>query len=130
MDRTYENDLVKLSIKEGILYGTYKVKNVDLAVASEITRLRNDFTAGGKYPVLVDYTMVNKTTKEARGFFTDQDASQDLTAMAILINSPVGRMLSSFFIAIYQTTYPVKIFTDKGKAVTWLKEYLKKNQKA
>jgi hypothetical protein len=71
---------------------------------------------------LVDYCSVSETSKDARDYFTTQSASEGLSAMAILIDSPVGKMLGSFFIAIYKTSYPVRIFTKKDKALNWLKK--------
>lgn len=120
----WENESVLFEIEDGILIGTYKTQVVDLALAMDITEKRNSFTRERRLPVLVDYRNVNFTTKEARDYFAnDKLASRNIIAMAILINSPVGKIITSFFLKLSKPDYHIKVFNHKGKAFSWLSQY-------
>lgn len=118
-----EKQLATFEIVDNMLIGTYLARNVDLKVAEQVTEERHKFTQGKKYPVLVDYRMVTNTTKEARDYFCTEYAYKDLTAMAVLIDSPVGKIISAFFYQIMKPPYTLKIFNNKAKAIKWLKQY-------
>lgn len=42
---------------------------------------------------------------------------------ALIIDSPIGRVLGNFFISISRPLRPTKIFTDEIKAIKWLKKF-------
>lgn len=44
--------------------------------------------------------------------------------MALLIGSPVSRMIGNFFLGINRLRVPVRLFSDEAEALEWLKRYL------
>lgn len=118
-----EGDIVEFRVENGILLGAYTVEIVNLDVALKATEIRHEFTKGEVYPTIVDFSNVKHITKEAREYFTQDRASENLTAIAAVINSPVGKIMVNFFLNINKPPYPVKIFTDYDKAYEWIKQY-------
>jgi hypothetical protein len=118
-----EKKLANFEIVDDILIGTYLAEEVNFEVAEKVTVERHNFTKGKNYPVLVDYRRVTKTTKEARDYFCTEYAYKNLVAMAVLIDSPVGKIISAFFFQIKKPPYILKIFNNKAKALKWLKQF-------
>jgi hypothetical protein len=119
-----EKEWASFEVVDNILIGTYFAREVNLEVAQKVTVDRHNYTKDRKYPVLVDYRLVSSTTKQARDYFNSEYASQNLTAMAVLIDSPVGKIIAAFFLKIIKPTYRIKVFTDKPKALKWLSQFI------
>ena len=75
-------------------------------------------------PVLVHMGPVRRVTREARAFFTSDDYTQLAAQSALLVSSPISRVISNFFIGLNKPRYPLRIFTDETSAVAWLREFL------
>lgn len=45
-----------------------------------------------------------------------------VAAMAILVDSPVTRVVANFFVRVATPPYPVRLFTSTADAVQWLTE--------
>ncbi len=112
-------------ITQEVLVGRFNVKKIDLEIAKKITQDRHHFAKGKEYPTLVDFTNVLSTTKEARDYFNGETAAKNISRMAILINSEVGKMIASFFIMLKKPPYQTKIFTNNDEAMLWLKSEIK-----
>jgi hypothetical protein len=70
--------------------------------------------------VLVDMRGVRSQTREARAYFAGAAAVQATLAVALLIGSPVSRVLASFFLRLNPHRVPTALFTDETKAIKWL----------
>lgn len=117
-----ENDFVKLWIVDGVMYGQYKPNvTIDLDAAKQIARDRLKLSNDKDYPSLVLISQVNNVTKEARDYFSTGDGVKHMKKMALLTNSPIGRMVGNFYLTINKPTIPTKLFTSKEDALTWLK---------
>lgn len=74
-------------------------------------------------PMLGDFGNMKSQTKECRDYFTkDPNHLQAYSAIAILVNSPLTRMLANFFIGINKPPKPTRLFDDRKKAIEWLVE--------
>jgi hypothetical protein len=82
------------------------------------------FELGGRSrsPVLVDMRGVRSQTREARAYFAGPEAEKATLAVALLIGSPVSRVLASFFMHLIPQRIPTAIFTDESAAMKWLLE--------
>lgn len=96
---------------------------VTLEAAKEYIKsaMEND---GESRPVLSDIRNVRGSTREARLFYASDEAASITKAVAILVNSPLSRVMGSFFIGLSKPKYPIKIFTDEVNAINWLKRFL------
>ena len=73
------------------------------------------------YPLLVDQNQIKSIPKEARSYFGAADRNRNANFIAILIDSPVSRMIGNFFIGLDKPTAPTKLFTSENEAIEWLK---------
>lgn len=73
-------------------------------------------------PVLVDCSTVRTASRESRLYWQGPEARGTLSAMAIMVGTPVSRVIASFFLRLVRPDFRVAIFSDEASAVRWLKE--------
>lgn len=73
--------------------------------------------------VLVDMRGVRSQTREARQYFGSNDAEQVTTAVALVIGSPVSRVLANFFLRLHPGRIPTALFTSEDAAIGWLEGF-------
>jgi hypothetical protein len=78
--------------------------------------------AGGRTLVLVDMRGVRWQSREARDYFASANAAEATKAVALIIGSPVSRVLGSFFLRMERHRFPTALFNDEDKAIRWLLE--------
>jgi hypothetical protein len=95
---------------------------MDLRDAQE--NIATMFELGGRRRtrVLVDSRGVRWQTKEARDYWVSADAERATTAVALLVGSPVSRVLGNFFMRFGEHRFPTALFSDEEGAVRWLLE--------
>ena len=121
MDTPY----VHLCIKNRILVGTYKPKlKIDLEVAKAIVSARQTFTKTEKFATLIISKGVISMSRQAREYLSSPEATEGLTASAIVVDSLFSSFLGNFFIAVNQTSIPVKIFASTPDAEKWLQKFI------
>ena len=76
--------------------------------------------AGRQIGVLVDMRGVRSQTREARQYFAGAEAEKVTRAVALLIGSPVSRVLANFYLRVRTPRIPTALFTDEEQAVAWL----------
>jgi hypothetical protein len=121
-----ETIFVDYEIIEGILFATFlRGAVIDLAAASEVLAARLAISEEKSFPVLVDGRGVKSFTKEARDLLSSDQGRVGVKASAILVSGYLSSTLANFFLKVNvkKTAFPVKTFTDKQKAVEWLKKY-------
>jgi hypothetical protein len=97
---------------------------VTLPQAQENSVAVNSFYTTKKYPLLIDSRNIKSITKEARDHFSIQQRKTSITAFAVLIDSPLSRIIGNFFMGLNKLTVPAKLFTQEQEALDWLKQYL------
>jgi len=75
-----------------------------------------------KKKIFIDVTEVKGVSKEARDYLGTEEGSDLLIAAAIYTNSKLSTFLANFFMRVnlVSTNYPVRLFTDRKKAMDWL----------
>jgi len=84
----------------------------------------NGFFKAKKYPLLVDAREVRSMSKEARKYFSIGGRDTKITSFAIMVKSPLSRVIGNFFIRLNRPTVPAKLFDNESHAVHWLKTFL------
>lgn len=107
---------VRATIRQGI--------ELDLADAREALAATGRLGGGRPVPVLVDSRGIKYQTKEARDHLISPEAERVSCAVALLVGSPVSRMIGSFFLRNHHHPSPTQMFTEEAKAVEWLRGYL------
>lgn len=75
-------------------------------------------------PTLVLMQDVARVEREARAFFASEDYMRLCSQTALVVGSPVSRVIGNFFVGLNRPRYPNKIFDDPDLAVTWLRGYV------
>ncbi len=70
--------------------------------------------------VLIDMTAISEISKEARDYFANERTASIQRATALLIGSPVSRVIGNFFMGLNKPISPTRLFTDPHKAIRWL----------
>ncbi len=73
-----------------------------------------------KTRVLIDMTSTTEISKEARDYFANERTASIQRATALLIGSPVSRVIGNFFMGLNRPVSPTRLFTDPQKAIQWL----------
>lgn len=96
---------------------------MQLAEAKENVAAIAGLTGNSRMPILVDMRGVRSQSREARDYFGGADTETTSLAVALLIGSPVSRVLANFFLRLNnKQRYPIRLFTEEESAVAWLLE--------
>jgi hypothetical protein len=76
-------------------------------------------------PVLVDMSGLAGQTREARLYFVSDEAVERYSAVAILVGSPVSRVIGTFFLKLAEHRVPTRLFSDLAEAERFLVEQLR-----
>jgi hypothetical protein len=124
MLKYYENDYAKYFLKDQILHIIYKSGVcIDLKAAVQIVKDRLVFHEGLFHPVLCDVRGVTEVNKSARDYFA-LEGSTLINAVAFIIESPVSKILSQFYLKTSNPPIPTKYFEQISEALNYLNEYL------
>ncbi len=112
--------------RSGIMHQTYEDKaEIFMKDSSaEMEIYKTEYCNGQRRPILVDITNLKSVSKESRGIYSSPETARFLSAAALLVGNPVSRIIGNFYLGINKTSIPVKIFTRKNDAVSWLKTFL------
>jgi hypothetical protein len=80
-------------------------------------------TKGKKVCLLLDITNSNPASKEVRDYVANE-MPKITKALAMVSNSPLGKMIANLFFGLKPPPYPTKMFTNEQEAKEWLKKYL------
>lgn len=98
--------------------------HVTLADALEVVSAGARVRGGVKRPLLVDLRRIQTVDLEARVYFASAEGGAGSVAVALLIGSPISRMIGNFFLGVNRPLLPVRLFTDETEALEWLKGFL------
>jgi hypothetical protein len=79
---------------------------------------------GKRHPLLVDARKLRSFARDARQFFASEEVSRVTLAFALIVDTPVSRVLGNFYLGLNKPQLPTRLFTDEDKALEWLKEYI------
>lgn len=114
--------------EDAITYLSILSKNIDLKIAKEIVEQRLAFTGEEDALLFVDNSNIKSISKDAREYFGSKESNLKLKAMVVYASSTLSVFLANFVIRINLTNYtiPIKLFTNKEKAIEWLNSFKEK----
>jgi hypothetical protein len=92
-----------------------------LADAQENMRAFAQVAGGRARPMLLDIRQLKSQDREARLFYERPENTQMISAVAIIIGSPISRVLGNFVLGFSKASAPTKIFSSENEAVEWLR---------
>jgi hypothetical protein len=107
-----ERGFVRATIENGA--------EMTLEDAREALEATERIAVGKRRPVLVDLRGIKAQTREARQFFVGEEAARVSAAVALLVGSPVSRVVGNFFLRLNVQRTPTELFTNEQQAITWL----------
>ena len=125
-ERKKSNAYADIYMDNEIIYGVFKEDLfLDLTAAQQIVKDRKEVSNFNSMLMFVDVSSVKEVSKEARDYFGSEVGSELLKASAIYTNSKLAAFLANFLVKVnlHKSTIPIKLFTDKTKALNWLENY-------
>jgi hypothetical protein len=92
----------------------------DLVCAKENVAVAHELAGDRKLPVFVDLRRIKGATREARAYYTSGESTAFIAALALLVDSPVSRVLGNFVVGLGDRSYPARVFTDQAEALEWV----------
>lgn len=80
--------------------------------------------ADGPKPTLVLMQEIARVDREARAFFASEAYMRLCSQTALVVGSPVSRVIASFFVGLNRPSYPYRIFDDPQRAAEWLRGFV------
>jgi hypothetical protein len=110
--------------EDGILYSVFK-KGAERSMAETVQTIEEfkKHLSGKKVCMLVDVTYSSESSREIRNYAA-QELPKFIKAIAMVSDSPFGRMLANLFLNLKSQPYPTKMFNSEADAKEWLKHYL------
>ncbi len=94
-----------------------------LADAEENVAAYARIFGGVRRPLLVDMTGVKAISREARACYASQTHPY-ICAVALVVGSPLSRMIGNFFLGLNRTAQPTRLFRTADDATTWLAQFV------
>ena len=97
---------------------------VTLDDAHEVMAAYHKVRKGTKMPLLVDTQKMKSLDRGARHYFAGEEAAECASAAAIIVGTPVSKVLGNFYLGLSNPHLPSRLFTSEDEALAWLKGYL------
>jgi hypothetical protein len=82
-----------------------------------------DKVAGGrKRPALVNISESKTVSAQARVTYSGPDAAKHISRLALIVGSPVSRVIGNFYLGLNKPAFPARLFTSEPSAEQWLRE--------
>ncbi len=93
----------------------------DLADARAAVEAMIQLTGGRRSPLLVDMHAAGPQDRSARSEFARR--GDVVSAVALIVDTPLSRMLGTFFLSVNKPPFPTRLFDDEASAVAWLQAF-------
>jgi hypothetical protein len=111
-----EDGILRVEIKPGA--------KVEARDAEAHVQLTAELVDERKAPLLADISRVLSTSREARSTYAGPRADEVLSALALLVDSPISMVIGNFYLRLSRPPFPCRVFSDKEKALDWLRDFV------
>jgi len=112
--------------EDGIIrYEVLPDAEVTLEDTIEYITIQSNLTKAKKVLNLTDIRNVKSITRKGRQYLIGEETVKLTKACALIIESPVSRIIGNFMLGLNKPDYPVKLFTIEDEAIIWLKGFVK-----
>jgi hypothetical protein len=119
-----EAEFGKFYLENGIVHCIYyRDITIDLKTVTQAIEHRIAVSKGRSYPVLIDARGVKYWTRDAKKYSMSKDSFYLISAIAPLVDSLPLQISVNWAIKIFPTGTPIKVFTNRDKALNWLEKY-------
>jgi uncharacterized protein YlzI (FlbEa/FlbD family) len=86
------------------------------------TKVVGEMINGKPLPLLCDLTNVVRMTQDCRRHFAGPEHAAVFSRCALIVNSPISKIIGNFFLGANKPLRPTRLFTDLDEGVIWLKK--------
>jgi hypothetical protein len=79
----------------------------------------------GPKPTMVLMQDMARVDREARALFASEEYMRLCSQTALVVGSPVSRVIGNFFVGLNRPRYPCKIFDQPELAAAWLRGFVR-----
>ncbi len=122
----YENEFCEYWIDDhGIVHEIFKdsFKVLNLEVAKIITADRLVVSNGIARPLYVELGNATKMDRAANRYLSSGESMECLSATGILVRDQIEKFGANLYTGFFKPSVATKFFTDKNKALAWLRNY-------
>lgn len=118
-----ENDKIKFTLRPDNIFQTecFPDTVMNLEDGKESTRITSEMIKNEPLPLLCDLTNVVKMSQECRQWFAGKEHAETFSKAALIVTSPISRIIGNFFLGLNKPLKPTRLFTNKEDAIKWLK---------
>lgn len=97
---------------------------VTLADAQETMACYLKLYEGKRRPLFIDTKTMKSMTRETRQYYSGEEAAKVASAAAIIVGTPVSRVIGNFYIGLSNPHLPSRLFSSEDEALEWLRGYI------
>lgn len=103
---------------------TKPLAEITLKEAIENSAAVSSLYVDRKFPLLIDARNIKSMEREARSHFSTHGRETKITSFAVMVKSPLSRVIGNFFMGLNKPAVPARLFDDETDAINWLKKYV------
>jgi hypothetical protein len=84
----------------------------------------NQVSEGKIRPLFADIRNTKPIDAESRKFYSRLQVRELISAVALVVASPLSRVVGSMFLGLNKLPVPVRLFTSEEQALLWLREFV------
>lgn len=92
-------------------------------IAMQVLQIGLQIVDGPPVATLVLMQDIGRVDRDAREFFASEDYFRLTSQTALVVGSPVSRVIGNFFVGLNRLKYPCQVFDDPKRAVRWLQSF-------
>lgn len=120
----FENEHIQVWLEEGILFFIYQPElKISLTIARQTVQDRLKVSNGVTRPVIADIRNLKHVDDDARDYLASKEAGVNINSLAVVTNTPIQNLFANFYLKLSRPPMPTQLFTDREKALRWLKLY-------
>ena len=104
------------------------VMSEGLAIAQENLEAVSQVSQSKIRPVFADIRNIRSIGAEERKFYARMETKGVINAVALLVDSPLSRVIGSFFLGLNKLPVPTRIFTSEEQALAWLRSFIEREK--
>ena len=93
-------------------------------IALQVLRIGLQIVDHPPVPTLVLMQNIARVDREARAFFASEEYLILTSQTALVVGSPVSRVIGNFFVGLNRLKFPCELFNDPELAIAWLRSFL------
>jgi len=117
------NKIIYVYREDHILHTACKPgSELNLEDGIECTKISLEMIDHQPVPLLCDLSNVIDMTQECRKHFAGPVHAKSFTKCALIVSSPISRIIGNFFLGLNKPLKPTRLFKSPNEGLKWLKK--------